>query len=277
MPQITISGFSDEIAADFETQLRHVSRLGIHHIVPRGLWDTNVIDLSEQQRSRARELLERYEVRVSSIGSPIGKVPVEDPAANELDRFRRTVEITRYFDAKYIRVFSFYCPEGEPLDAHRDAVLERMSAMVEIARDGGVIMVLENEKGLYGERGDRVADLLDTISAPELKMAFDPANFVQVGQRPLDECWPLVKDHIVYLHIKDARLSDGHVVLPGQGDGQFPEWFKALKDHGYSGFASLEPHLQIAGKSSGFTGPELYGTAAENLRRLLDEAGFTHD
>ncbi len=276
MPEITISGFGDEISSDFETQLRCKADMGIHAIVLRGLWDTNIIDLNEDQKQKAKEILERYEFQVSSIGSPVGKCQLDAPPHEEIERFRRAVDMAVFFQSKYIRVFSFYPPEGDPLDIHTDAVLERMRTFVEMAREAGVVMVLENEKGLYGERGDRVAQILNAIDAPELKMAFDPANFVQAGQRPFDECWPLVKEHVIYLHVKDAVLEDGHVVPAGQGDGQFPQLLAALKERGYTGFASLEPHLQVAGHSSGFTGPEKYAMAADILRGLLDQAGFTH-
>lgn len=277
MADIKLSGFGDEIVEDFEGQLKNMSEMNLHAIELRGLWGTNVIDLSEDEKLKARELLERYEVEVSSIGSPIGKVSVEAPASEEMERFERAVDKALYFDAQYIRVFSFYPPEGEPLNVCRDAVMDRMQQMTDIARNADVTMVLENEKGLYGEQADRVADILNTIDAPQMKMAFDPANFVQVGQRPFDDCWPLLKEHVCYMHIKDAKLEDGTVVLTGEGDGQIPAILGALKEMGYQGFASLEPHLQVAGHSSGFTGPELFSKAADTLRSYLEQAGLTHE
>ncbi len=277
MADIKLSGFGDEIVEDFEGQLKNMSDMDLHAIELRGLWGTNVIDLSEDEKIKARALLERYEIEVSSIGSPIGKVSVEAPASEEMERFERAVDKALYFDAKYIRVFSFYPPEGEPLDVCRDAVMDRMRQMTDIARGADVTMVLENEKGLYGEQADRVADILNTVAAPQMKMAFDPANFVQVGQRPFDDCWPLVKEHVCYMHIKDAKLEDGTVVLTGEGDGQIPAILGALREMGYQGFASLEPHLQVAGHSSGFTGPELFSRAADTLRGYLEQAGLTHE
>ena len=51
---------------------------------------------------------------------------------------------------------------------------------------------------------------------------FDFANFVQVGQDTL-EAYELLKEHIAYVHVKDAILGSGRVVPAGYGDGHVGE------------------------------------------------------
>ena len=70
---------------------------------------------------------------------------------------------------------------------------------------------------------------------------FDPANFVQCAQITYPDAWDMLKDHVVYMHIKDA---DGLMVVPpGKGKGNLKQILQSLKDEGYNGFLSLEPHL----------------------------------
>ena len=45
----------------------------------------------------------------------------------------------------------------------------------------------------------------------------------------------------------------------------------ALKQRGFDGFASLEPHLSVAGRSGGQTAPELFRTAIHALKAILEE------
>jgi sugar phosphate isomerase/epimerase len=97
---------------------------------------------------------------------------------------------------------------------------------------------------------------------------------VQAGVKPFDTAYPLLKPYIGYFHIKDAIMGQGKVVPAGQGDGQIPELMGAAKEAGYDGFLSLEPHLKVAGHSTGYTGPELFATAVNALRSILNDLGI---
>jgi len=271
---IRLSAFGDEIAHDFEEQLKHLVKMNINYIELRNLWEKGVLTLSDDERKRARDLLRKYGIQLSAVGSPIGKVPITDPADNEIERLKLCMETAHYFGAPYIRMFSYYIPEGESPDKYRDEVMERLRRMVEIAEKEGIALMLENEADLYGEKGDKCADILDTIDSPFLKMAFDPANFVCAGQHPFDECFELVRKHIKHLHIKDCKLGTKEMVLAGKGDGQIAQVMRALKADGYDGFATMEPHLSVAGRMSGFSGPEKFAEAVDAYRGILDAEGI---
>jgi sugar phosphate isomerase/epimerase len=62
------------------------------------------------------------------------------------------------------------------------------------------------------------------------------------------------------------------VVPAGRGDRELRETVAALRDSGFAGFMSLEPHLAQAGRLGGFSGPEGFHRAAEARRSLLNEA-----
>ncbi len=82
----------------------------------------------------------------------------------------------------------------------------------------------------------------------------------------------MLHNYIDYVHIKDASLSDGKVVLAGKGDGELGELINELKLNGYTGFMSLEPHLAAEGIFSGFSGPNLFREASQSLKELLIKA-----
>src|SRR5206468_11498119 len=111
-------------------------------------------------------------------------------------------------------------------------------------------------------------DLMYTIDSQKFRSAFDFANFVQCGDRPLEN-WPLLKPYSVHIHIKDAILGSGNVVPAGEGDGQLEPILVDLHRSGYDGFLSLEPHLSAAGQMGGFSGPQLFKVAADALKKLL--------
>jgi sugar phosphate isomerase/epimerase len=132
-----------------------------------------------------------------------------------------------------------------------------------------VTLVHENEKEIYGDTAERCRDLVATIDSPALRMAFDPANFVQVGVRPMAEAWPLLAGYTTHIHVKDALLASGEVRPAGEGDGAIPELLDALVERNYHGFLTLEPHLKVAGPLGGFSGEAGMRLAIGALRGLL--------
>jgi len=269
----TLSGFGDEIDPEPATQLAVLQALGSRHLEFRSAWGRNVADLGDDDIDRVAALLDRAGMRVSAVASPIGKVPIEAPAEDEIARLRRILEIARRLDAPYVRVFSFFT--GPDPDAHRDAVLHRMRLLADEGERADVVLVHENEKEIYGDVPSRVLDIVESVGSSHLRLAWDNANFVQVGVRPFDEGYTMLRSHIEYLQVKDAVAATGAVVPAGRGDGQLLETLTALRDDGYSGFASLEPHLDSGHLLGGFSGPRAFGTAARAFAALLDRIGVS--
>jgi sugar phosphate isomerase/epimerase len=218
-------------------------------------------------------------VGVACIGSPIGKSPIVADLDQELENLARAFQAAERLDTRRVRIFSFYPPDTSTnayYDEYVDLAASRLARMAEMATRDGFELLLENEKGIVGDTPERCQALLAQVGSSALRFLWDPANFVQVGVgAPTTQGWPLLKDEIGYVHIKDVRAGDGGVTPAGEGDGQVAELLVALRDIGYRGFLSLEPHLAIAGHSSGFSGAEGMARAASALRTLMAEAGCT--
>ena len=269
----TLSGFGDEISDDPVVQIAVLQALGANHIEVRSAWGTNIVDLDAGQLEQLKSLLEDAGMGVSAIASPIGKVDVSLPVEHELDRLRRAANAAHVLGARYIRIFSFYYGEGVAVDSIRDEVIVRMRALAALAEEQDVVLLHENEKDIFGDTPERVLDIIESVDSPALKVAWDPANFVQVGVKPFDEGYAKLRPHLEYLQVKDARFADGVVVPSGEGDGDLLRTVKALKEDGYVGFASLEPHLAGAHGLGGFSGPTAFGMAARAFAKVANEAG----
>lgn len=274
----TITGFADEIALELDDQIALLKKLGIKHVEFRSAWATKVLDMSEEQLNLAKQKLDAAGITLSSVGSDLGKIQITDPFEDHLERARHGVEVAKFFGTKYIRMFSFFIPEGEDADQYRDEVMRRTKAMVELAEEAGIVLLHENEKDIYGDIPRRVKDLIETIDSPNYRAIFDPANYVQCNVKPADEAYPVVKDFTEYIHVKDAKYPVdeedlGEVVPAGQGDGQFVELFKHLKEDGYDGFFSLEPHLGDFDAFGGLCGPDLWTDAYDALIKVFEAVG----
>jgi sugar phosphate isomerase/epimerase len=268
---VTLSGFADEISPDPQAQLAVLAAESITHLELRSAWSVNVADFTGVQLGAFRVAAAAAGVRVSAIGSPIGKIPVSAPFAPELERLRRVAGMAGELGTSIIRVFSFYLPPGEPPQRYRAQVIEQMGALARVAEEHGVTLAHENEKEIYGDLPERCADLITSVASPALRATFDPANFVQCGARPYPDAYQLLRPHLLYLQVKDALAATGEVTPAGAGDGQLRETLAALRDSGFAGFMSLEPHLDLAGRQGGFSGPDKFRQAARALKGLLDE------
>jgi sugar phosphate isomerase/epimerase len=139
-----------------------------------------------------------------------------------------------------------------------------------------VVLLHENEKDIYGDIPRRCLDIIESVDSPNLKVAWDAANFVQVGVRPFTEAYALLRPHLAYVQIKDANLADGEVVAAGRGDGQVRETIRALQQDGFDGFFSLEPHLSQTHALGGFSGPDLFTEAWQAFTDLLKTEGIAY-
>jgi sugar phosphate isomerase/epimerase len=272
-PMWTLSGFGDEIDPEPDVQCAVLLALGARHVEVRGAWDTNILRLTDEQIDRFAGRLAKWGMKVSAIASPVGKVSVLDDPAGEGHRLGRAIAVARRLGTRYIRVFSFYVPEGATAEDVRDPVLERMRGLADLAEREGVVLLHENEKDIYGDVPARVLDVVESVGSDALRVAWDSANFVQVGVAPFSDGYSMLRPYLEYLQVKDALAATGEVVPAGEGDGQLRETLSALRDDGYAGFASLEPHLALGHALGGFSGPAQFGRAARALRALLDSMG----
>jgi len=281
-----LSAFADEVAPDLDEQLRALRGEGIGHVELRSAWGVNVVDLDAEQLDRAAAALRATGVGVSAIGSPVGKAPVDGDLDAELGRLRAALDAAGRLDTSLVRVFSFYIPDGRYAE-HRDEVLRRMAALTTLAEERQATLVHENESNIYGDTAERCLDLVESIGSPALQIAFDPANFVQCDVRPVSEAWPLLRDHVVHVHVKDAVAVDrggapypaeaapGALMLSvrpaGEGDGQVRDLLRELDRARYQGFLTLEPHLHF--HLPDLDGPGRLHAAAAALRGLLADLG----
>ena len=221
-------------------QISALQENGIGYIEVRGVDEQNITALSLQQAKELAAQLERANIRVWSIGSPIGKIKITDDFAPDLKLLEHTAQIAQILGCDKIRMFSFYMPDNDPnaCETYRDEVFSRISAYLETANKYGVTLCHENEKSIYGDTLERCLVLHRAF--PQLKAVFDPANFAQCGENPL-QAFHALTPYLSYIHIKDVD-SAGQIVPPGEGVCDIAGIVSAYAAAGGS-VMTLEPHL----------------------------------
>lgn len=244
------TGICDESAKTLEKQIQAHRELGWNYVELRKLGPEgkkNLSTLTDEEFGEVEETLAAAGMKVSCYASKLGDwsrkitgdfdIDVQD-LKNALPRMQK-------LSIPFIRCMSYV---NDSLDetAWRKEAAKRMKELAKIASDGGVTLAHENCTGWGGLNWKNNLELLDAVDSPALKVVFDTGNPPAHG---LDtwEYYAKVKEHIVYVHIKDALryMPGGKTVytFPGRGDGCVRSVVGDLVASGYKGGVSIEPHL----------------------------------
>jgi sugar phosphate isomerase/epimerase len=266
MPQLfPLAAITDEFSPELETAVRSMSQIGMTGAELRMVFSKNIIDLSDQELDRAKNIVAERGLKIISIASPLLKCTLPD--APEVDsRFqqdmfaakhtfedqprlaRRAFEIAKRMGAPIIRVFSYWRTVDPPQCF--DRIVEVLGSLAEDARRQNLTIGLENEHACNIATGAETARVLTAVNHPNLKVVWDPANAYISGEAPFPGGYrALPPERIVHVHAKDCNL-DGHKPIWGPVGEMGVDWkgqIQALVEDGYKGYISLETHWQGPG------------------------------
>lgn len=220
----------------------------------------NIMDLSDDERKRTKEMLQEADLEVVSIASPVLKCVL--PNAPEVDsRFQHDIfaskhtyedqprliehalNLAEFFGARIVRVFSYWRTVEPPKCF--DAIVKALTGIAEQAAAKNIIIGLENEHACNVGTAAESAKVLEAVSHPNLQLVWDPANALVAGEEPYPSGYSLLpKGRIAHVHAKDCHM-DGHKPVWGPLGTRHVKWkeqISALLADGYRGYISLETH-----------------------------------
>ena len=239
-----LSGIADEAGKPVEAQVEAHKKLGWTLIEPRTVGTANFSRIPDDEFEQACAKLRDAGIGVSCFASEIANWARKISGDFSLDEedLKRSIPRMQKLNTRFIRVMS-YPNDGWDDAAWEKEAVRRLRELTKMAEDAGIILAHENCNG-WGEEPERCLGLIEEINSPAFKMLFDTGNPVAHDQNSRD-FYNTVKKHIVYVHIKDAKKTGDKQVYtyPGEGDGHVKEIVADLKQSGYEGVLSIEPHL----------------------------------
>jgi len=255
-----IAAITDEFSQDIEQAAQSMAQVGMTGAELRMVFGKNIIDLSDDEIDRAREILARQNLEIISIASPLLKCVLPD--SPEVDaRFQqdvfasrhtfadqprlaaRALEIAERTGARIIRVFSYW--RSVQPEACFERVVRALEDLAIQAAPHGRTIGLENEHACNIATGAETARVLAALPNPNLKVVWDPANAYVSSEVPYPDGYRrLPVGRIIHVHAKDCR-GEGHRpqwCALGEGDIDWKGQVRALEADGYPGWISLETH-----------------------------------
>lgn len=283
-PKIPIAAITDEFSPTLSEAIPVMKEIGMAAAELRVIDGKNVMDLSGDELKQTKEQLDRAGLPVISIASPLLKCTL--PGSPELDsRFEHDVfasrhtyedqprlaehafEIARFFNARIVRVFSYW----RTIDpqACTEAIARDLAHLAALAQKEDVVIGLENEHACNVGTAVEAKQILEAVQNPSLQLVWDPANAFVAGEDPFPEGYAkLPKKRIAHVHAKDChREGDKPIWGPlGTRSIRWKEQIAALLEDGYGGYISLETHWPGPGgdklEASRICGWNLRGLAA---------------
>ena len=252
------TGFADEASRDFDGQIEATKELGWNQIETRRLYDGNLASITDSQFDEVCAKLEKEGIGFNCFGSGIGNwgKPIAEPPDSSYEEMRKAIPRMQKLGTKFIRIMSFMVPKklyGQSAQLQDEAV-KRIKVIAKMAEDSGITLVHENCSSWGGLSLEHTLRLIEGVNSPALKLVYDTGNPVfeddvrgkpPYGKQSSWEFYDAVKEHIVYVHIKDGRIIDGKDIytFAGDGDGDVRKILKDLFKNGYDGGFSMEPHM----------------------------------
>jgi len=280
--------FTDEVSQDFQRAVDVAVEYDLDGLEVRSVWDQNPQDISKENIARMKAILADTRLKVCSIASPFFKCELDsDQECKEhLDILRRCIALGKEFDCNIIRGFTFW-RRGKAEDRWHE-ILDKFAEPIRILEENDAVIGIENETSTYIGTGTVLRRFLDDLNSPRVKATWDLANAfhdVAFEEVPYPEGYEQIKPHIVHVHVKDARVNEQgktEQTPVGEGDIDFPGQFRALRDDGYEGYASLETHWRPVrpkevdyerpgGSAFSEAGEEASRRCLDNIKKILAE------
>lgn len=274
-----ISGFTDEVSDDLEIQVKALQELGWSHIDLRTVGGKNVSSLSDAEFDRVHQLLGEHGIEIACFGSTVANWGRDAGRDFELDMAEMKISLRHMTKAgvRFIRIMSYKLHRPLPLGSPEESlIIENIRKLVTLAEDQGVVCLHENCETWAGQSCLHSLKLLEQIDSAALKLVFDTGNPVAMldvrGKEPYAYQDPLyffdqVREHVAYLHIKDARRRDGAVnyCFPGKGKGRVEEILRRISEHNMKIPISIEPHVAVV-----FHDPSIEAGFEERWNNFID-------
>lgn len=284
---IYFTGIGDEAANTIDEQIRAIQTLGWRDLEARGVEvpgypKGNIHDIPDPAFDALVRKVEDAGIRVCCFGSTIGNwgKKIDEPGESSLAETRRAIPRMKRLGTKFVRIMSFAVrPEEEQMAEER---FRRLREITKMFLDEGIQPVHENCMNYGGMGWLFTLEMLEKV--PGLKLVFDTANPVFNEDRSKPKPWPKqdpwefyehVKEHIVHVHVKDARWNhaknDADYTMPGDGDAQVRPILKDLLANGYSGGISIEPHVAVVFHDASVKASDevMFNSFVEYGRRLM--------
>lgn len=241
---------TDAISQDFETAVLLGLEWGIEYFELKRMFGKRMPDISDDEVNLVRKVLRENEVTLSSIAPGLFKIPLDKELIQQEAgiRYDQTLSLADRLQTRSIVIFGFIRDELHHEEDALNQIIDVFGTLATRAEREGMTLLIENDRGLWGESPAAMHRILSGVNSPALKLNWDPGNLIGAfPEAPYPGGYDLLRDYVGHLHVKDAKAANGpnkftHAMM-GCGDVDWVGQFERLILDGYEGYCVIEPHF----------------------------------
>jgi sugar phosphate isomerase/epimerase len=258
-----VGAISDGFSQDFEDALKILSGYGLRWVEIRNVYGVYNTEATAEQVQQMKELLKRYQFRVSVIDSALykcglpGTTPLNaskdiHPFGDQMELLKRACERAHTLGADKIRGFTFWRVADLPKVLGR--ISEELAKASAVAKREGMRLVIENEETCNAGTGAELAQILKATPEPNLGANWDVGNGYWHGEVSFPDGYKtLDKGRIWHMHLKGVtcgpQLTNCAETMAGTGQIDLAGQFRQLIRDRYHETMSLECEFKAPGLS----------------------------
>jgi sugar phosphate isomerase/epimerase len=202
-------------------------------------WPTEPKLLSPSDRRELRKQLADLHLGVSNLAESLPLISPPEKRVETLDRLKRAVALAHDVSPHSLPVIqTALFGKSADWENEKASMVEALREWAKIAQDGKITICFEIHAGHAAEKPERALWLIKETGSPHIRAIYDYSHFYVQGlplSGTLRELAPMTR----LVQLKDGVAHDGtnEYLLPGDGKTDYGEYFKTLKETGYSGFA----------------------------------------
>jgi sugar phosphate isomerase/epimerase len=268
-----IGAITEHISDDLDYSLSAMQQLGLTYAEFCGAWGISAGRHDQHQTEEIVRIIAKHEAPVSCVSPrsfyllPLLTVEVDDADyQTDLVEFRASIALAKKLNATLVRALPFQRPPvvfgvagAERALANQNRawpkLLRLLETPVRIAEEEGITIAIETGFETMASSCTLAARIVKDIGSKNLRVMLDTGNNLYSTEVPYPEAYDIIRDYLVHIQVKDARvdLRSGSVEFCPLGQGNLAEYLRPLADalraDHYDGVVSLENVYRPAGLS----------------------------
>ena len=280
-PNFALSIINDEIDQDFEETLKFLRLNKIDFVEVRTINNKNILDFSRLEIIELKKLLQKYEIRVSAISSPLFKWYPRHPQINDakssfgfpeyLDTnskvhyIKHAFHIAKSLKTKSIRIFSLLMDnDTQERSDFWELEPETFGIALNLSSEYKIKLLVENGFSTNFRKWSQIINWDNYYSKSGFDPLFDFANARYIGEQVNVSEIHCISPFIGHLHVKDYQESSQKIVPFGTGD---IDWGNILTQISQGATRKVMLSLEFDGKYD----KKIISETIDNLRTSISK------
>ncbi len=194
---------------------------------------------TKNEKVNLKKALKELKLKVATLNVGAGYLNIPWERSIQIKYTKCAMEFAAEIGAYAVTIQSGKLLRGTDWDKNVEYVIPAFKELAEFGEKLGVELTIEGPHiEMLTSSSSETSKFIKITDHPNFGTTYDPSHVAYFEKDAVESVYEL-KDVIKHIHLRDG-MRDNPVLPPGEGDINWKEFFKALKDIGYNRPVILE-------------------------------------